>query len=42
MFEQLRKKYKKKCIGIGVFFLLLGVGVIALSSGNIKVLIKNT
>lgn len=40
MFEQLRKKYKKKCIGIGVFFLLLGVGVIALSSGNIKVLIK--
>lgn len=40
MFEELRKKYKKKCIGVGVFFLLLGVGVIALSSGNIKVFVK--
>lgn len=40
MFEELRKKYKKRCIKVGVFFLLLAAGVIALSSGNIKVLIK--
>lgn len=40
MFEKLRNKYRIKCILGGVFLLLLAAGVVALSLGSIKVLIK--
>lgn len=40
MFEKLRNKYRIKCILGGVFLLLLAAGVVALSLGSIKVLVK--